>query len=128
MGHTIIKPRRDEDFYVVYSSVVDAPIQWGTRAELESSYEHAAAERFSRADETGSSSLHAWGGWATPVISVREGFRPGAYPPNAWCAKVARADLRRFCEAIDSDGYWSLTEVLVTWDLFEDDEDDPDAH
>ncbi|SLG33548.1 Uncharacterised protein [Mycobacteroides abscessus subsp. abscessus] len=63
LSHTIIKPTRDEDFYVVYSSVVDAPIRCGSRAELESTYEHAAADRFARADETGTSSKLGWYGF-----------------------------------------------------------------
>ncbi|WP_068059263.1 hypothetical protein [Nocardia xishanensis] len=124
MGHTIIKPIRDEDFYVVYSSVVDAPIQCGTRAELEATYEHAAADRFARADEHGTSSMHGWDGWDQQTITVREGFRPGAYPANAWCAKVARADLRKFCESVDADGYWNPPEGLITWDLFDEEGDD----
>ncbi|MBF6515556.1 hypothetical protein IU421_14885 [Nocardia cyriacigeorgica] len=117
MAHTIIKPTTDEDFYVVYSSVVDAPIQWGTRAELESTYEHAAAERFARADEHGSSSLHGWDGWDVQIITVREGFRPESRPANVWCANVARADLRRFCESVDTDGYWNPVEGIVTWEF-----------
>lgn len=122
MGHTIIKPTRDEDFYVVYSSVVDAPIRWGTRAELESTYEHAAPDRFGRADEHGSSSREGWDGWDEQAITVREGFRPGAYPPNAWCATIARVDLRRFCESVDSDGYWNPADGVVTWVFIEDTE------
>ncbi|MFD6400792.1 hypothetical protein [Nocardia sp. NPDC060249] len=122
MGHTIIKPTRDEDFYVVYSSVVDAPIRCGTRAELESTYEHAGADRFARADEHGSSSKLGWDGWAEQTITVREGFRPEAYPANAWCATVARADLRQFCESVDADGYWNPPEGLITWELFDEED------
>ncbi|RBO87059.1 hypothetical protein [Nocardia puris] len=114
MGHTIIKPSRDEDFYVVYSSVVDAPIQWGTRAELEAGYEHAHPDRFDRADEWGSSSWIGSHHWDRQRVMVREGFRPGAYPPGAWYATVARADLRQFCESVDSEGYWHPK--LVTWE------------
>lgn len=122
MGHTIIKPVRDEDFYVVYSSVVDAPIQCGTRAELERTYDSAGADRFERADEHGTSSMHRWHGWDEQVISVREGFRPGACPPNAWCANVARTDLRKFCESVDAQGYWNPPEGLVTWEFIEEDD------
>lgn len=122
MGHTIIKPIRDEDFYVVYSSVVDAPIRCGSRAELEADYEHAKPDRFARADETGTSSLLGWDGWDTQTFTVREGFRPGTCPPGAWCAEVARADLRRFCESVDADGYWDPPEGLITWEYFEEKE------
>ena len=124
MGHTIIKPIRDEDFYVVYSSVVDAPIRCGTRAELEATYEHAGADRFARADETGSSSKLGWDGWADQTITVREGFRPDAYPENSWGAAVARADLRKFCESVDADGYWNPPEGLITWQFFEEETTD----
>jgi len=123
MGHTIIKPLRDDDFYVVYSSVVDAPIQFGTRAELEATYEFAAPVRFERADEHGTSSFHRWHGWDDKVISVRGGFRPGAYPANAWCATVAREDLRALCESVDADGYWNPLDGLITWEFFEEVDD-----
>jgi hypothetical protein len=123
MGHTIIKPIRDEDFYVVYSSVVDAPIRCGTRAELEATYEHAAADRFARADEHGTSSKLGWDGWDQQTITVREGFRPGAWPPNACWAKVARVDLRQLCESVDADGYWNPPEGLITWEHFDEEAD-----
>lgn len=34
MGRAYIKPNKDEDFYVVWSSVTDAPVYWGTRIQL----------------------------------------------------------------------------------------------
>ncbi|MFC4128889.1 hypothetical protein [Nocardia rhizosphaerae] len=123
MGHTIIKPVRDEDFYVVYSSIVDAPIGCGTRAELLATYEHAAADRLDRADETGTSSKLGWYGWDEQSITVREGFRPDAYPANAWAAIVARTDLRKLCESVDSSGRWNPPDGLITWEFFDEEGD-----
>ncbi len=31
MGRALIKPERDEDFYVEWSSIVDMPVRWGSR-------------------------------------------------------------------------------------------------
>lgn len=33
MGREIIKINEEEDFYVVWSSIVESPVMWGTRAE-----------------------------------------------------------------------------------------------
>lgn len=63
MPSYIIKPEPDQDFYVIWSTIVDGPTEWGTRAEVEEhllaeAARHQAAEtaqRFDRADETGSS-------------------------------------------------------------------------
>lgn len=56
MGDTLIKPNRDEDFYILWSLTVDAPISWGSRADLEAlppKYfpRNNRVARFNRADE-----------------------------------------------------------------------------
>jgi hypothetical protein len=65
MPSYIVKPSRDEDFYVVWSTVVDHHTFAGTRAEvkeeLEYRFEHAEDERFERADSTGTSAC--WEDW-----------------------------------------------------------------
>lgn len=57
----IIKPDRDQDFYVAWSSIVDAPTAWGDRDEVAravADYDgpgEAKPDRFDRADRHGSS-------------------------------------------------------------------------
>lgn len=60
MADILIKPSRDEDFYILWSLRVDAPISWGSRADLEAlppKYfpRNNRVARFARADETSSS-------------------------------------------------------------------------
>ncbi len=59
MGHIILKPSPDEDFYLYWSTVVDMAMDWGTRAELMAEWPDElldAADRWERADSNGSSS------------------------------------------------------------------------
>lgn len=56
MGDILIKPSRDEDFYILWSLTVDAPISWGSRADLEALAPkyfptNNRIARFNRADE-----------------------------------------------------------------------------
>lgn len=34
MGYGTVKPHEDRDFYVIFSSISDLPVAWGTAAEL----------------------------------------------------------------------------------------------
>ena len=102
----IVKDKPDEDFYVMWSSVVDAPTFCGTRAEMERcpwfGPGDVAAERFARADQFGTSAQ--WGadqpgaeiyrpyGW-----SDSEGF---IYQQQGW---LRRGRLRELCERLDRD-------------------------
>lgn len=119
MGDTIIKPAPDDDFYVVFSSIVDAPTIWGSRSLLERDYKHAAADRFERADACGSSAQ--WGSplaysWADDdTLLLRNGFDAADWPEEASYATVARSDLREFCESAGSDGYFHPRPGLVAW-------------
>lgn len=59
MPSYVIKPDRDQDFYVMWSEIVDAPTGWGTRAEFKATPwfkpDEVADERFERADQYGTS-------------------------------------------------------------------------
>jgi hypothetical protein len=122
MPEYIIKPSRDEDFYAVYSTVVDSFTMWGTRAQLESVYDRADPQRFERADWSGSSAL--WPspdnpafGWKSGRITVREGLD---MPDNAFFGSVSRERIREFCETADCNGVFHPREGMVEW--FFDDE------
>lgn len=79
----IVKPERDRDLYVAWSSVVDAPTGFGSRSELadvmQSRGEDASPERFDRADAHGSSArfgkpvAYGWGDEAFIVHEVPGG-------------------------------------------------------
>ena len=67
MPRFIIKPVADRDEYVVWSTIVDHPVECGSRAAFADEYfdqEEYAAERFKRADKNGTSGYDAaWFGW-----------------------------------------------------------------
>ncbi len=70
MPKYIIKPRRDRDFYVEWSTIVDSIVGYGTRSEfLEEGYE---PERLRAADIFGTSSKHLGdGGWGQAIFEMR---------------------------------------------------------
>lgn len=127
MGNTIIKPKADEDFYVVYSSVVDTPTSFGTRKQLLSSpWANVDAVRLARADIEGTSAL--WGtpgqqpyGWQDTEVPVREGINDPTRPADAFWGMVKREDLRAFCESVRK-GFFCPPPGLVRWETIDDDE------
>jgi hypothetical protein len=63
MPQYIVKPERDRDFYIYWSTVTDSPWQWGTRAVMEAEDDDGSfkPERFARADQTAASRLRLIG-------------------------------------------------------------------
>ena len=62
MPETIIRPDREVDWYVVWSSIVDAPICWGTRGEVMDDMRSLdkgghIGDRLARTDRNGTSAL-----------------------------------------------------------------------
>lgn len=116
----IIKPKPDEDFYIRYSTIVDSPTSWGSRAELQRIEPYATDERFARADEHGMSAQ--WGeppayGWHEPTLDVREGIDDPTMPEGAWWGSIPRDSIRAFCETIQADGRFHPPAGMVTWML-----------
>lgn len=129
MPRYILKPKPDEDFYVTYSTIVDAPVLWGTRDEIWHEDPDAFRNRLDRADETGSSAMWPrtgapYMGWDETEIIVREGFAFDDVPDGAIWGVVARSDLRALCESRTADGHWNPRAVQVTWECSDDPEDD----
>lgn len=128
MGTTFIKPKANEDFYVLYSSVVDSPVGSGSRAEFEADeYWQTSgvlgAERFERADAYGTSAR--WGSpraydWTDPDLMVREGVSDPTRPESSSYGLVKREDLRKFCESVGDDGMFHPEPGLVEWVVVED--------
>ena len=102
----IVKPKRDEDFYVEWSTVVDCPTGYGSLKDLVTGYsqDSGRVERFERADEFGTSMCDPaipresqWFGWDDEEFIVRNiGSRDGL---------ISRVDVRALCErlALDAD-------------------------
>ena len=74
----VIKPSREEDFYVGWSHVVEAPVWAGTRAEAIA--DGCPESRLRRADETGTSMLDSFGlAWDHGgLIAEQRGYLPRA--------------------------------------------------
>jgi hypothetical protein len=95
MGRYIIKPEKDRDLYIEWSTIVDSPIWWGTRQEF--SDEGFEEERLDRADRLGSSSMVGSSRWDDAGEIVNN-----VGPVTLW---VKREDLIPFVESLDGDKY-----------------------
>lgn len=121
MPSYIVKADPAVDWYCLWSTVVDAPIDWGTRAELSRDLhgEAGEAERFARADERGTSvNWTDWPaddmpfGWQDDEFIVMEGA-PERDDYEDGCWMLPRENLRTYCETGDP--------ALLRWERHEDD-------
>ena len=130
MPSYIVKASPDEDFYVVWSTVVDAPTGWGTRAALEHwrPGPDTAPERFDRADDNGTSA--AWTDWPKEdqpyAWGDSDGFGLGEVGPerDGGSYTLPRANLRAFCERLETDERGAETADLLTFEPWDDTEAD----
>jgi len=86
----LVKARRDEDFYIVWSMSQDWPMAWGTKADLVS---HASDAEFDLADQRGAACLRG------PQIHVL-----GVWEHEEWTFgdyAIAREDLKEFISRIE---------------------------
>lgn len=116
MGSFIVKVAPGEDRYCVWSTVVDLPTAWGTRAELlellvaqderkEEFALPAIEERFARADITGTSSRHGEGAWTSSGFIVDNvGAEYGM-----WLNRTALGAFLDSYEHRDGEDHWDLT-------------------
>lgn len=108
MGTIVIKPDRDVDFYVGWSSIVEAPVWCGTRADVIPFTEDEArnrpssppAERLARADHNGTSAFDGDGGW-----DDTEGF---IYEQRGWLRRDRLAEACRLLLAENEAAVWDL--------------------
>jgi hypothetical protein len=69
MGQTIVKPNRDENFYILWSSIVEAPLAWGTKEDFQTNppwpedNTDFSDERFDRVDRTSTSARYYVTSW-----------------------------------------------------------------
>lgn len=129
MGRYIIKPHKDLDLYIEWSTVVDAPLFVGSRVEIteyltggighDAHTPSLALERLDRADERGSSMLDPTGcDWDSV------GLIPCTHRGQRW---LRRGRLGAYCLLVmedDPEGAYALTEpledqqeaVILTWE------------
>jgi len=109
MPSYIVKPLADEDFYVVWSTVLDAPTTFGSRAELAAGLGHQedTSERLDRADEYGTSMNdpeiprdRQWFGWHDKAFMLREWPIPNARHDEG-IYEIPRENVRALCEQDD---------------------------
>jgi len=91
MTRMILKPDRDVDFYVEWSTIVDSPIWSGTRAEMLTSLGEGSAERLDRADKHGTSSFGRWFGYGDKGMITGEPLREQRWLPRTSLAAYAKA-------------------------------------
>ena len=101
----IVKPQSHEDFYVEWSTVVDAPLRWGSRQECAEA--GVPEERLARADAKGTSMRdpvlppdRQWFGWHDHDFIVMELDIPDRAPGSY---SVPRGNVRALCERIERD-------------------------
>ena len=118
MGSIIVKPERDKDFYMIWSSIVDEPTGWGSRKFLLSEEGHLSdglrrEELFDRADERSSSSYlfpETWDeDWSLNF---------------AQAGTIPRSRMFKLAEVLSKVGYdevwYEHADVLALLDPFED--------
>ncbi|QAY70005.1 hypothetical protein [Xylanimonas protaetiae] len=100
MPSYIIKADPDTDLFVEWSTVVEAPTRWGTRAQLEAA--GFDADRLDRAATKGSScrgDIADWYVWGEGFIYQQQGWLP-------------RARLAALVERLGSDEHANVTDLL----------------
>jgi hypothetical protein len=122
MGQAIVKAARDRDLYMVWSSVVDAPVAVGSRNQM---VEYARQEwrdtpeqaeaALQRADTNGSSDrAMRFGWWDDETLPVMEGS-----PPDGWY-HVRRDRLVDYAEALLHDDDAAAVALLECWQRRDD--------
>lgn len=130
MGQAIVKAAKDRDLYLIWSSVVDAPVWVGDRAELlehlwdEYRREHPNStpnpgygpeDRIARADRTGTSMIDPpVYGWDDDAIIVMEGS-----PDDGWY-HIRRDRLADYAEALLRDDDAAATALLECFERFDE--------
>jgi len=122
MSTIVVKPDCDRDFYVGWSSIVDSPVWWGSRAEVlryltdegRCVPADAPALRLARADATGTSAYNRRdGGWDDDD----GGF---VYEQRGWLARRHLAKVCRLLDTGDEAAVWELLEPFEDADTTAD--------
>jgi hypothetical protein len=116
VGTIVIKPERDQDFYVGWSTEVESPDWWGSRAEAKRYLTEDSAlpygdktdpdERLNRADANGTSAIDGFaffGAWD---------YEAFIYEQRGRLLREHLAEACRLLAAEDEPGVWDLLEPL----------------
>lgn len=120
MPSYIIKPMRDEDFYVEFSTITDTITSCGGRDDY-------PFDRLARADQTGTSAL--WGNSATFEDRDAEGlwFRTEWYPEipeEANSGRIPWDKVRAFCDTFRHGEFHPTPDLVTGLERFDEDTDD----
>ena len=114
----VVKPERDEDFYVIWSDNVEAPLAYGPREYVlplldsrQQTVENSAEARFQRADENGSSAL--WPSRSDPIY----GWDDDTFIYQQQSI-LHRTDLKELCQRLGETDHAAVCDLLTA---FEDD-------
>lgn len=125
MPKFLVKPVKDDDFYVEYSTVVDAPVGWGNREYYLS---QGVSERgMSRIDEHGTIAQWTYtdneGVERHPYDYSDQEFYIDAFTwegvPEEYLemrSTVRREDLKALILDMDKDGYVPYDHPLIRWE------------
>jgi hypothetical protein len=123
MPQFVYKEAPDVDYYVLWSSVVDAPTFTGTREEmladlkstedpwLKDDAPHKAENRLARADETGTSSK-----WVETEGMLDQFPEDGSWADDTFIFQqegvLTRANLFKLCHRLDADRNADVSDLL----------------
>lgn len=101
MPSYVVKPVRDDDFYVIWSTIVDAPTAFGDRAEV-AEMRDVTEDRLQRADANGTSAFDAdIFGYADQEFLLHNVDFKGWRNDRAYF--VPRTNLKELCRRIGAD-------------------------
>lgn len=128
MPRIIIKPKKDEDFYVEWSTIVEQPVDWGTRDDMLDIGTPPA--RLERADEAGTSAMwpnltrpaYGWDrGDRTMILSDQGNIRSKDQPELSFQATFSIYDLKALCDSWDGSSFRPAP-GLLEWIEYDDEE------
>lgn len=112
----VVRPSKDEEFYVLWSDITDSPYCWGNRAEMRENWRHMGShvgpwdeERFDRADRVGSSAL--WPSRTNPIYGWDDDVF--IYDQRGI---LRRANLKAACARLGEDEHADIGDLLEPFD------------
>lgn len=110
-----MKESPTSDFYVCWSSVVEAPTAWGNRVEIAAYVVRDAEERLTRADNTGTSCL-----WVT-LAGMRDRYpEEGAWDDDSYIYEqrgtITRAGVFQLARRLDENPHADARDLITPFE------------
>lgn len=112
----VVRPSRDEEFYVLWSTITGSPYCWGSRAEMRENWQYMGSHvgewdevRFDRADEAGSSAM--WPNLGDPYLGWNDDVF--IYQQRGI---LRRANLKAACARLGEDERVDIGDLLEPFD------------